>query len=311
MSKKKPWLLIYTIISFCVIIAAVIVSLTAGLNLGSDIAGGTQIEVVVTDSSKSENELIFGAKSALGENGLTYEKIFMEDKYTDSYVIIRTNNKSINKESVTESLSVKMGVEKSAVEGIYDVSGSVTKSAIVWISVTMILLIFGLFFASWIRYKLVTAVCLTIAVLHTIIFSTALLIVTRLPITIVSFVILAAVALLVLFAFVLTFEKVLENKKLVHNKDLSSEELIALSKKETLKSLIFVISGVAVMAAVYMFTASLNVIFAAITMFVCLLTGIYSYWFLGISLYDFMLGIKEAADKRSLSRNNSPAPKKK
>lgn len=311
MSKKKPWLLIYTIISFCVIIAAVIVSLTAGLNLGSDIAGGSQIEVIVTDNAKTENQLTNDAKAALSESGVTYEKIFIEDKYTDTYVVIRTNNKSIDKEKVIDSLSVKMGVKKSAVEGIYEVSGSVTKNAVIWISVTMILLILGLFFASWIRYKLVTAVCLTIAVLHTIIFSAALLIITRLPFTIVSFTVLAAVALLVLFAFVLTFEKVIENKKLIHNKDLTSEQLIALSKKETLKPLIFLVSGVALIAAVYMFVPSLNVLFAAITMFVCFLTGIYSYWFLGISLYDFMLGIKEAADKRHLSTNNSPAPKKK
>ena len=123
MTKKKPWLLIYVIISFCVIVTAVIVSLTAGLNLGSDIAGGTQIEVLVSDSEKSKNELVSDTKNALRANGVSYETILLEDKYTDTYLVIRTNNKTFDHDKLTNSLSEKLGVEKEAVEGIYEISG--------------------------------------------------------------------------------------------------------------------------------------------------------------------------------------------
>ena len=311
MSKSKPWLLIYTIISFCVIVAAVVVSLTVGFNLGSDIAGGSQIEVLISDSEKSASTLINDAKAALSDSGVSYEKIFVEDKYTDTYIVIRTNNKALDQEKLTASLSEKMGVTPENVVGIYEISGFVTKNAIIWVSVTTILLILGIFLAGWIRYKLATATALTISVLHSIIFAAAILILTRIPITLNSFIILAAVSLFVLFAFITTFERVLENKKLAHNKDLTSKELITLSKKETMKALLFIATGVALVSIVLLFVPMLSVLFNALSLIICLLSGIYSFWFIGISLYEYMLTIKDAADKRRLSTDNSPAPKKK
>ena len=308
--NKKPWLLIYTIISFCVIVAAIVVSLTAGFNLGSDIAGGTQIEILVTGSEKSESQLISETKIVFKENGVAYDKVFVEDKYTDTYLIVRTNNKSFNKDKLTNNLAHKLEIEVEDITGIYEISGFVTKSAVVWISVTLALLIVGIFLASWIRYKLMTAISLTIAVLHSIIFSTSLLVVTRIPFTLVSFIILALFSALILFAFVLTFERVLENGKMVHNKDLSSEELIKLSKNQTLKTLLFIVCGLTVVALALMFVPSLNIVFNAISLLVGLLSATYSYWFIGLSLYSFMLTIKDAANKRRLSTDNSPAPKK-
>ena len=47
MNKKKSFLGIYLIVSLVLIVAAVIVSLTAGINLGTDIGGGTQFEVKI------------------------------------------------------------------------------------------------------------------------------------------------------------------------------------------------------------------------------------------------------------------------
>ncbi|MBQ7466786.1 MAG: hypothetical protein IJS74_01800 [Clostridia bacterium] len=310
MNKKKPWLLVYVIISFAVIISAVIVALTAGFNLGSDFAGGTQIEVLVTDNAKSENQLISDAKTVLRENGVSYEKILLEDKYTDTYLVIRTNNKSFNKDNVANNLAHKLEVEIEDVTGIYEISGFITKKAVIYISVATVLLILGIFFAGWIRYKLITAVSLTLAVLHSLIFSTSILILTRLPLNLVSFILLVTFSVFVLFAFVLTFERVLENGKLLHNKDLSGSELINLSSKQTAKTLIMVASAVMVVTIVLMFVPSLDIVFAALTMFVCLVTAAYSYGLIGLSLYGFMLTLKEAADKKRLSTDNSPAPKK-
>ena len=311
MNKNKPWLLIYVIVSFCVIISAVIVSLTAGFNLGSDLAGGSQIEVLVTGNEKSTDRLVSDAKSALKDNHISYEKVVVEDKYTDTYIVIRTNNKSFDNDKLTESLATKMNVEKEDVVGIYHISGFVTKKAVIYITVATILLILGIFFASWIRYKLITAVSLTLAVLHSLIFSTSILVLTRLPFTLVSFILIVTFSLFVLFAFALTFERVLENGKHLHNKDLTGKELIKLSSAQTFKPLLFLACGLVVVAIMLLFVPSLDIVFAGLTTCVCLLTAAYSYGLVGLSLYGFMLTLKEDSDKKRLSTDNSPAPKKK
>ena len=77
-----------------------------------------------------------------------------------------------------------------------------------------------------------------------------------------------------------------------------------------MKALLFIASGVALVSIVLLFVPMLSVLFNALSLIICLLSGIYSFWFIGISLYEYMLTIKDAADKRRLSTDNSPAPKK-
>ena len=94
MIKKKSFLMLSLIVSFVIIITAAIFSLTLGINLGTDIAGGTQFEIGIEGSVASNKELQ-AVKNVLKDNGLTYESIFVEDKDLGSLIVVRTTEKNI------------------------------------------------------------------------------------------------------------------------------------------------------------------------------------------------------------------------
>ena len=57
MKKRKSILAIYLIVSLALIVCSVVLALTVGINFGTDIAGGTQIEVQVQDINKVDAEI--------------------------------------------------------------------------------------------------------------------------------------------------------------------------------------------------------------------------------------------------------------
>jgi len=310
MKNKKSLLWVYAIISLVLIVTAVIVSLTAGISTGTDIGGGYQVEVKIS-SETNLNDAVKDLKSAMKKSNITAEKVFVEDKFTDTYVVAKTNVKNIkNEEIIKNQIAEKMGVTSDDIE-IFAFDGSVTNKTVIWTSVGVVCLLLALFIMGWIRYGVVSATSLTIVALHTLLVSASLLIITRLPITMVSVIAILSSVVLVILATILLLERIRENKKMKHNESLSANEIVDLSNKETYKPLLMLSALLAVVCLCLVCVPVRLVTFSALSLFVCLAVAVYSYYLVGTNFTALMLTISDASQKAKLSKNVSPAPKAK
>ncbi len=309
MKNKKSFLWLYALISLVIIVATVIVSLTAGISTGTDIGGGNQIEVKIT-AEINKKTAVSDLKEVMSDNGCAVERVFVEDKFVDTYVVAKTAKKEIkNQDALKSKIAEKLNVDVSSVE-ILEFDGRVTNKVVIWTSVGIVCLLLALFVIGWIRYGLVSGTTLTIITLHSLLLAISLMILTRLPITMVSIIEILASVVLSILATILLLEKIRENKKMKHNENLSSNELVSLSNKEILKPLIFTGALVLVVSLVLVFVPVRLVTLSAVSLVVCLTSSVYSYYLIGTNLQKLMLTIQENNQKARLSKNVSPAPAK-
>lgn len=307
MKSKKSLLWLYAVISLVIIVTAVVVSLTAGMSIGTDVGGGIQVEVKLSADSNIKDS-VADFKDVLAENGYTAEKVFAEDKYVDQYVVAKISKKDIaNQDQFKTSIATKLGVSAEDVT-ILEFDGTVTNKAVIWTSVGIVCMFLALFVFGWIRYGVVSGLTLTVAPLHSLLMAISLLTLTRLPITMAVIVEVLACVVLVAFATTLLLEKIRENKKMKHNQSLSQEAIVDLSNKETIKPLIFVSALVLIISLVLVFVPVRLVVFSALSLIICLAVAIFSYYCLAITMQSVMLTMEQATQKARLSRNVSPEP---
>lgn len=306
MKNKKSLLWLYAILSLVIIVAAVVVSLTAGISLGTDVGGGNQIEVKIS-AEMNRKEAVKNLESVLGKEGCVAEKIFVEDKWTDTYVVAKTATKKINETELKNAIAEKLEVSATDIE-INAFDGSVTNKAVIWTSVGVVCLLLALFVMGWVRYGVVSGTTLTVVSLHALLMAISLFVLTRLPITMISIVEILASVVLVIFATILLLERIRENKKMKHNENLSNEQLVDLSNNEIRKPLIYLLALSLVICVVLMCVPVRFVILSALAMFVCVGISVFSYYCLGTNLHSLMLTMQADNQKARLSRNVSPAP---
>lgn len=309
MKNKKHLIWIYFAVSLVMIVTALIVALTAGINIGTDVGGGYQIEVKVS-AETNNNEAVKDLKNALKAEKIRVERVFTEDKLIDTYVVAKTNNEIKDATALKTALATKLGVDAANIE-INSFKGSVTNKAVIWTSVAIVCLLIGLFIIGWLRYGVTAAVSLALIPLHSLLIGVSLLIITRLPITLPAIIEVLAMVVLVVFATVLLLEKIRENQKLKHNENLSPNELVDLSNKETLKPIIVLAAMLLVFSLVMLCVPVFVVTMSALTMIVLILASVYSYYFMGISLHKVMLMLKSTKEKMRLSKNLPPKANKK
>lgn len=307
MKNKKSLLWLYAILSLVIIVAAVVVSLTAGISLGTDVGGGNQIEVKIS-AEMNTKDAVKKLESVLGKEGYISEKTFVEDKWTDTYVVAKTATKKIKNEAALKTaIAEKLEVAAEDVS-ILEFDGSVTNKAVIWTSVGVVCLLLALFVIGWVRYGVVSATTLTVVSLHALLMALSLFVLTRLPITMISIMEILASVVLVIFATILLLERIRENKKMKHNENLSAEEMVNLSSKEIRKPLIYILALSLIICIVLICVPVRFVILSALAMLVCVAVSVFSYYCLGTNLHVSMLTMQAENEKARLSRNVSPAP---
>ena len=246
MIKKKSFLGLTLIISFVIIVAAVIVSLTAGIKLGTDIGGGTQFEISI-DSTVASEKSIDSVKKVLKNNGLRHESIFVEDKNLETYIVVRIQSKNIqNQDKIKSDLITSLGVQAEDISNFETISGTVTKKAILYAGITIVCVLLAIFVASLIRYNIVSALSITFSVLFSLILNLSAIVLTRLPITKVLLVEMLAVQALLVFVFALLLERLRAESKLKVNDELTIFELVDKNQKTVLKPALFIVALVAI-----------------------------------------------------------------
>ncbi len=300
MTKKKSFLGLYLIIPLVLIIVAVVLSLTIGMSLSTDIGGGTQFEVKIENTEKvaSQSEAI---KDALKKHGYSVEKIFVEDKEVETAIVVRVDKKDI-KEEVKQTIADKLGISVDQISDFQNINGLVTKKAVLWFSVTIVALLCLVFVGGWLRYKVVAGLSLVFVALISMLMPVALFIITRIPVSFISIVIVMLGVALSLFASALCLERVRESIKLKHNDGKTAGELVEMGMKSTMKPLLFFGVLIFVMSLVMICIPVRFVTMIALSIMLCLLTSAYSY-FVGMNLHASLLDIKITRDQARLSKN--------
>ena len=242
MINKKSFLGLTLIISFVMIVAAVVVSLTAGIKLGTDIGGGTQIEIAI-DGEVASNSSIKAVKKVLRNNGLRHESIFVEDKNLDTLLVVRIAKQNIgNQDQLKLDLAESLNVDVENVSEFQTIHGTVTKKAILYAGITIVCLLLAVFVASLFRYDIVAALSLTFTVLFSLMLNLSMLVITRLPITKVVVVEVLCMQALLLFVFALLLEKLRAESKYKNTDNLTIFEFVDKNQKSLLRPALFVVA---------------------------------------------------------------------
>lgn len=305
MKKNKLLLPIYLCLSLVIIIAAVVVSLTVGVNLGVDFNGGKQIEIKLEDNANTNN-YESQINDVLKEYGYKIDSSIIQDKYSDSYYVIKINETEISNEKaaeIREKIANKLEISNENVGDVMSISGNVTQSTIITISIAVACVLIVFMIVGWARYGIMEGLSLMFVGLHNMIISLAALLVTTLQLNVPTIVALLVCTVSALVIYTLILENVYESKKLSQNKDLSDNELFGSANKKSLNNVVIVMIALALIAIASLFSGMYYIKLFALSLVVCMIISVYSTNLVGVVLGATLAHVKTTAEKEHLSKN--------
>ena len=302
--KKKLLLPIYLILSLVLIVCAVVMSLTRGINLGVDFNGGKLIEIKLEENAntagyeKSINEV-------LKKYNLSIDSATTQDRYTDSYYQFKINTKEISNEhkaSIKNEIATKLNIDAENISDVMNISGNVTQRTLINISIAVVCVFIVFMIAGIFRYGIMGGLSILFTALHTMIINFALILITGLQINIPTIVSIVITSIFSLVIFALILEKVREGKNKHHNEK-TDKELFADANKKSLTSTIIIASALVVFAIVSLFSSLAYIRLFALALIVCTMVAVYSANLISVELASLLYTIKTDVDKQKLSKN--------
>jgi len=306
MKKVKSLLPIYLILSLIILISTVVVSLTAGINLGIDFVGGKQIEVKVPEGNSTENyyDKINGV---LDDYGLTINTSFTEDKYTDTYYVVKINTREISTEKafeIRQKLATELDVNEENVSEILSISGNVKQQTVINIGLTVLGIFAILFVTSWVRYGIMEGLGMLFGAIHNMIISFAAIVLTRIELTVSTCAAIAVVSILFVAIFASILERAREKLLMKQNKDMSTREIYLDCHKKSLFVTTIVLSGIVVFAIASLFVPSTIIKLFALSSIVCAIVAFYST-IVSTYLTGYLAEAKSIRTREKLSKNKT------
>lgn len=304
MKKTKILLPIYLILSLIIIISTVVVSLTAGINLGIDFVGGKQIEVQVpegTNASSYENKI----EDVLNEFDLSINTSFEEDKYTDTYFIVKINTQEMTAEEKTairEAIIQKLELPAEYVSEVFDISGSATQKTVISVAFAILGILVVMFIAGWIRYGIMNGLSILFAGLHNLILSLAVILLTRVELTISSCVAVFVASIMSMFIFCYIQEKAREGMLSRQNKELSNREIFMGAIKSSLVVICIISAMLFIFSISSLFIAANFIKLFGVALLECIIVALYSV-LISTELASYLSDVQSIRDKQKLSKN--------
>ncbi len=303
MKKSKLLLPVVLIVSLAIIISAVIVSLTAGINIGIDFVGGKQIEILLPTGSSTENYKN-AVSEVLSEYDLSIDTSYTEDKFTESYYVVKINTREISNENaleIQEKIADKLSLPLESVSEVTTISGSVTQKTVLGVGFAILGLLVALFVAGWIRHGAIEGLTIIFGTLHTMIMSFAVLLVTRLQLTVstVSAMFVLSVVFAGLYAAILERARETLNAK---TNSLTANEAYTGAFNKLLVVILTVLVPVIILGVSSIFVASNMILMFAISSILFAIVTFYSL-FVTTKLAGYLANVKITKQRHSLSKN--------
>ena len=313
--KKYPFL-ISLIISFAIVVASIFVVAFCGLKLNPSLGGGSQFEISITDDIEAKSS-IQKIKDVLKDNNITYDSFIVEDKanatdvagvYSQRYIVVNVIATNVSDEvesKVRTEVASKLGVSIDNVSGIENIISSIKSKDILLFGLGIAIIAICLFVFGLIRYDVFAGIAFFLSILHNIILFLSIMILTRIPLGLISIAAIAVLSLILSAVLVSIFEKnKLENETHLAEKETPSERLIKAEISAT-KPYIVVLIAVLLFTVMLFFVPLYNVIFSALSILISVVVTLYTTLLVGPSVYGTFLDIKQSRFNATLSRNDS------
>lgn len=312
--KKYP-LLISLIVSCVIVVASVFVLAFCGIKLSPSLGGGSQFEVVIPDSIEQKTA-VQSIKNALSDNGVSYDSFAVEDNasliegnvHTTRRVLVKVNKSNISDEvelKIQKEIAEKLNIDVSNVSSIENIISSIKSKDILLFGlgigiIAVCLFLFGLF-----RYNVFAGLSFLVSILHNLILFLSLIILTRVPLSLVSIAGISVLTLVMIAVMVSIFEKnKIESEMHLAEKETPSSRLIRV-EAQAVKPYFFVALAVIVFSLFMVFVPVNNVLFSSLTILIALVVSAYSGLIIGPAVFASFMDIAQASFEATLSRNDT------
>ena len=313
--KKYPFL-VSLIISFAIVVASIFVVALCGLKLNTSLGGGSQFEISIADDANSKT-YVQNIKNVLKDNGISYDSFTVEDKakggevagtHTQRYIVVNVLATNVSDETelkVRNEIAEKLSISVDNISGMENIISSIKSNDILFFGLGIGVIAICLFLFGYIRYGIFAGVAFFLSMLHNIILFLSIMIITRIPLGLVSIASIAILSLIMSAVLVSIFEKnKLDSEVHLAEKETPSERLIK-AEISAVKPYIVVVLAVLLFAIMLLFVPLNNVIFSSISILISLIVSLYTTLLVGPSVYGIFLDIKQARFDATLSRNDT------
>lgn len=312
--KRYP-LLISLIISCVIVVAAVFVLAFCGIKLSPSLGGGSQFEVIIPDNLEQKT-VVQNIKNILSDNGVAYDSFSIEDnasvisrgEYSTRRVIVNVNSTNISDETETKirtDIAEKFGISVENISSIENIISSIKSKDILMFGLGIGIIAICLFLFGMFRYNVFAGLSFLLAVLHNLILSLSIVILTRVPLSLVSIAGISILTLVMSAVMVSIFEKnKIESEMHLAEKETPSSRLIRV-ETAAVKPYLFVALSIVVFCLFLVFVPVNNVLFSALTILIALVVAAYSGLIIGPAVYGSFMDIAQANFDATLSRNDT------
>lgn len=312
--KKFP-LLICLIMSFAIVVASLFVAGFCGIKIAPSLGGGSQFEVAIPDNVDSKI-CVKAIKEALAENELSLDSVSVEEKflainnvggYSKRYVVVKVAEEDISDAvelKVREEVALGINVPESHVSGIDNIVSSIKSSDILYLGLAVGIVAVCLFVFGWIRYDLFAALSFLLSYLHNIILFLSIVIITRIPLGLVSIAGIMILTLVMTALIISIYEKnKVESEMHLGEKETVSQRMIR-SEAYAMKPYIFIGATAFIVAALLLLVPVMSVVYSSVSLIIALAVSAYTALLVGPGVYSAFLEIQAANMDARLSRND-------
>lgn len=313
---KKYSLLVSLIVSCVLIIGSIFVLAFCGINLNSSLGGGSQFEVVISDKA-DQKTCVQGIKTALKSSGIVYDSFTVEDNSSagegiDDYsqrkivVNIQATNVSDEKElEIRTAISEKLEISIDKISSIENIISSIKSKDILLFGLGIGIIAVCLFIFGFFRYNVFGGLSFIIAILHNLILFLSLVILTRIPLGLVSLAGISILTLVMVACLVSVYEKnKVESEMHLAEKETPSSRLIRVEEKAVIPYA-FVAMAVLVFSILLVFVPVNNVLFSALSLIIALVVTAYTTLIIAPAVYGYFMDIRQTNINATLSRNDT------
>ena len=313
--KKFP-LLICLIVSCAIVVASLFVAGFCGVKIAPSLGGGSQFEVAIHDITDTK-AAVKSIKTALAENDLSLDSATVEDKfvaldgqgsYTKRVIVVKIAEADISDEvesAVAKRVAEGLGVNESKVSSIDNIVSSIKSSEILYLGLAVGIIAVCLFVFGWIRYDIFAGLSFILSYLHNIILFLSIVIITRLPLSLISIAGIMVLTVVMTALVISIYEKnKVESELHVAEKETISQRMLR-SEAYAIKPYILVGAAALIASALLLLVPVMSITWASFSLMIALACSAYTGTLVGPGVYASLLEIKNAYTEATLSRNDA------
>ena len=313
--KKYP-LLISLILSCVLVVTSLFILGFFGMNLGTSLGGGSQIEVIVPNGADT-NDYVKKIEKCFKVNGYSVDSSFVEDKFvagenetefTKTVIVAKVAKSDISdtdEKYIRYAIADSLDINIDNISKIENITSVVKAKNVLFLGLAIGIIAVCLFVMGWIRHDIFAGLTFIFAYLHNIILYLALLILTRVQLNLISLGVVMILTLIMSALLIQIYEKNRETTKMQTNEKLTATERMLLSQKQVVKPYVFIGASILIFAALLVLVPVNAVRLTALNILIATVVTAYTSLIVGPGSYAYLLEVSEFNKKAVLSRNDT------